>query len=104
MIVDKESLLDEITEQWGGRSRAALYNHYAVADTLAEVALIAWQSLASPPTDDQLVTLGAAGHLAGTRSKQPRTVLRKVIEYAERYHGWAPTESVLRAAGRKVPS
>lgn len=102
--MDYEGLIDEITEQWGGRFQTNEDGLFPLADTLAEVSLIAWQSLAHPPNDDQQVTLGAAGQMAGTRAKAPRTVLRKVIEFAEQKHGWVPTESVLRAAGRKVPA
>jgi hypothetical protein len=42
------------------------------------------------------------GGRLGTRSVQPRIILRKLIEHVEAKLGWVPTESVLRAAGRRV--
>jgi hypothetical protein len=102
--MDYESLLDEVTEQWGGRSKTAEAGRFEVADLLAEAADIAWRSLAHPPNEEEQILLYAAAQMAGTRSSKPRTVLRKLIEHAEREHGWVPTEGVLRAAGRKVPA
>ncbi len=87
--MDYEGVLDEVTAQWGGRHQVALTDitRFGVADALATVSMIAWRELASTPTADEMVTLVAAGSVVGTRSKKPRTVLRKLIEHAQREHG-----------------
>jgi hypothetical protein len=96
----KESeLREEVLAQW----------NYDVPDRqfetmvlLARMSMIAWDALAGPPRGDDIGYLQEAAELVGTRSRRPRTVLRKLIEYAEQKYGWRPTPTVLRAAGRKV--
>jgi hypothetical protein len=98
-----ESLYGEVTEQWGGPLEVMASERFGLADLLARVSLIAWNSLAHPPSGEEMVALIAAAGRAGTRSTKPRTVLRKLIEHAEREHGWVATPEVMKAAGKQLP-
>lgn len=91
----------EIVEQWGGPDCIGS-EQWDTAVRLARISMIAWNALASPPNGEDLTDMAAAAAWVGTRSVQPRMVLRKLIEQAEAKHAWVPTPGVLRAAGRQV--
>lgn len=97
-----DDLLDEVTEQWGGRHKAALADRFGIADVLVQTSMIAWNALASTPGPKEMAVVAAAAEVAGTRSVKPRIVLRRLIEYAQYRYEWVPTRNVLVAAGRKV--
>jgi hypothetical protein len=102
--MDYQGVLDEVTKQWGGPQATALGDRFGIADALAMVSMIAWRELASTPSAEEMTIVAAAAETVKTRSRKPRTVLRKLIEYSQRKYGWAPTPSVLTAAGMKVPA
>jgi hypothetical protein len=99
--MDEAGLRAEITEGW---SDVASPPRLAVVDMLVALSLIAWRSLAGHPSAEELVVIKDIGGQLGSRSTKPRTVLRQLIQFAEADLGWTPTPSVLRAAGRKVPT
>jgi hypothetical protein len=107
--MDEIDLREEILEQWVYDVPGRQYRAYDVSKQqfetmvrLARMSMIAWNALAGPPRGDDIIYLQETAELVGTRSQHPKTVLRKLIEYAEQKYGWRPTPTVLRAAGRKV--
>ncbi len=100
--MNEADLREEIVAQWGGSTQGDDRRYIAV-DMLVKASLIAWNALAHPPSEADESVLWNVASRVGCRSRNPRTVLRRLITHVGVTLGWEPTESVLRAAGMRVP-
>lgn len=97
--MNRESLIEEIETDWIGPDD--------LVTMLADMSLIAYRSLAHPPSGDDLNRMIYIAGTIRTRSRRPRVVLRKLIEHASaiprRKGTYRPGPQVRRAAGLADP-